>query len=654
MLAALRNRLQLLLERFLVRGALFRLAFVVGLLVAVSILGGLLVVGTGRFESLPSAIWWAFLRLSDPGYLGDDEDTYIRIVSTGLTVAGYVLFMGALIAIMTQWLNTTLRTLENGLTPIAERDHIVVLGWTTRTATIVRELLLSVDRAQHFLRLRGRRLLSVVVQAEEVDAELHQDLRDHVGEAAYHAGRVVLRSGSPLRTEHLRRVAAREAAAIILPAPVRDTPGVAPDTETIKTLLSLASLRDPDEVDDPVPLPLVVAELLDGRHATTAHRAYPGPLQIVHSQAILASLMAQIMRHPGLSHVLAGLLAYGDGNEVYVRDAPTLAGQRFGDLTSAFPAALLLGVVRTEADGPRAMLNPSDDLILNEGDRIVLVAEDQASTTPPAVPASQHADHGRGTPTAPKMKRHRRVLVLGWSETVPDLLAELERYGSERFEVTVASITAIERRENHLAEHGVVHKRVAVEHLKVDYTTPGRLERLDPASFDNIVFVASDRIESYESDARTIVGHLLLRELIPPVSEGGPHVLVELAGSQNLESFVAAGSELIVPSLVLSHIMAQIALRPDLRSVFESLFGAEGPEIIFRSAKEYDLVDCDATFTDLCKAVATHNETALGVRLHDRSHHVSDEILVNPPRDRTWRLSKDDMLVVLATYRSDA
>lgn len=649
MLAALRNRLQLVLERFLVRGPLYRLAFVIGIIGGISIAGGLLVVGTGQFEGLGEATWWAFLRLTDPGYLGDDKGTYVRVVSTALTVAGYVLFLGALIAIMTQWLNAALRRLENGLTPIAERDHIVVLGWTTRTATIVRELLLSTDRAQHLLRLRGRRSLSVVVQAEEIDAALHQELRERVGEAAYRAGRLVLRSGTPLRPDHLRRVAARQAAALILPAPPRDTPSVQPDTETIKTLLSLASLRETEHAG---PLPLVVAEMLDHRLLATARRAYPGPLEVVNSQKMVASLMCQTIRHPGLSHVIAGLLAYGDDSEIYVRDAPTLVGQRFGDLAEAFPAALLLGVVRTEKDGPHSLLNPSDDLHLREGDRLVLVAEDQTATTPPASYSPKgRTDHGKGVPTAPELKRKRKVLVLGWNETVPDLLAELERYGSEHFDVTVGSMTSVARRNHHLDEHDFVPRRITLRHEELDYTIPGRLERLEPASYDNIVFVASDRIESHETDARTIVGHLLLCELVPSPNAGGPQVLVELAEAENLASFASEGSEIIVPALVLSHILAQIALRPDLRAVFEELFGAEGPEIFFRPVSRYKLAGRDVTFTDVCHAAAAHNETALGVRLQCRGdRNGEDEILVNPPRDRSWRFREGDELVVLATY----
>ncbi|MFE8033942.1 hypothetical protein [Thiohalocapsa marina] len=53
---------------------------------------------------------------------------------------GYILFMGALITILVQWLDATMTRLELGLTPVAMDAHMVVLGWTTRTPTILEEI----------------------------------------------------------------------------------------------------------------------------------------------------------------------------------------------------------------------------------------------------------------------------------------------------------------------------------------------------------------------------------------------------------------------------------------------------------------------------------------------------------------------------------
>ncbi len=646
MLARLRDRFQLLLERFLMRGPLYRLLFVVVAVIGVSVAGGLAVVGTGQFDGPLDAIWWAFLRLSDPGYLGDDRGLYVRAVSTVLTVSGYVLFLGAMIAIMTQWLNLALRRLEHGLTPVANRNHFVIMGWTTRTPALVKELLMSDERVRQFLRRRGTRALGVVVMAEQVDADRHQDLRERLGNA-YRSSSVILRSGSPLRVEHLRRAAALEASAVLLPAPDATPLGAGPDTQTIKTLLSLAAFT----TDDITRAPLVVAELLDARKSITARRAYPGPLEIIASNRVISSLICQNLRHPGLSHAFAGLLSHGDGSEIYARECPQFEGMRFGDLPDAFPTAVLLGVVRRDTDGMRSLLNPNDDLVIATGDRLVLVAEDADGTEPPASYQPQRSDRGHGVPLPPALEPLRRILVLGWNHRVPEILGELESYHQERFELVIASMVSLDVRLRHLDNHEIVCTRVRVEHRELDYTVPGQLRRLEPASFHNIVLVANDWIESEEADARTILGHLLLREIVPD-EPGGPSVLVELVDPGNLALFQRGTSEVVIPPIVLSHIMAQVALRRELRVVFEDLFGPEGTEIFFRPASEYGLAGREIGFAEIRAAVANRNETALGLRLRRRGRDGDDEVLINPPRDRRWLLREGDDLVVLATYAS--
>jgi hypothetical protein len=107
----------------------------------ISIAGGLAVLAVGqKLDSVGAAVWWAFLRLTDPGYPGDDVGAWQRFVSTLLTVSGYVVFMGTLVAILTRWLIAKMEELERGLTPITLKDHIVVLGWTRHTLPLLAEL----------------------------------------------------------------------------------------------------------------------------------------------------------------------------------------------------------------------------------------------------------------------------------------------------------------------------------------------------------------------------------------------------------------------------------------------------------------------------------------------------------------------------------
>jgi len=163
-----------------------------------------------------------------------------------VTVLGYVLFLGLLIAILTQWLNQFITKLESGVSPVAVSNHIVLLGWTHRTPTIVKQLLRSGKRAERFLKKRGARTLGVVILAENTNQDLMNELKERLG-PLWNDRQVMMRSGTPLLVEHLERVAFREAAVLILPGAdfAEQSPGVV-DAETIKTLLSVSkTLRHP-------------------------------------------------------------------------------------------------------------------------------------------------------------------------------------------------------------------------------------------------------------------------------------------------------------------------------------------------------------------------------------------------------------------------
>ena len=146
----------------------------------------------------------------------DDEGAVLRILSTIVTVLGYVLFMGSLIAIMTQWLAQTISRFERGMAPIAMRGHVVILGWTNRTPEIVRELLIARGRLRRFLEAHDQRALRIVIVADEVNADRRHELRSFLGEH-WRNRQIFMRAGSELSLGDLARFDLPHAAAIIVP-----------------------------------------------------------------------------------------------------------------------------------------------------------------------------------------------------------------------------------------------------------------------------------------------------------------------------------------------------------------------------------------------------------------------------------------------------
>lgn len=642
MISRVRHLVRYRLERALIRGPLSRLLVIGVLILLVSLVaGGLVYLATPGFKSISEAVWWAFLRLSDPGYLGDDQGALKRTVSTIVTILGYVLFMGALIAIMTQWLMQTLRNLEQGLTPIVAQDHLVILGWSNRTAAVLQELLSSEGRVRRFLQRRGARHLRVALLAEEVSPQLRVELQQRLG-SLWHRRQIVLRSGNPLRLDHLRRVDFAHAAAILLPG--REQGSAEPvdtDTQAIKILVSIDSAIDPLAEQ---PAPLVVAEIHDAREIPVARKLYKGPAEIIASGQLVGRLIAQTVRHPGLSYIYSELLQHDEDNEIYIRNAEGLAGARLSQLFGTFPRAVPIGIVRHEEGEWVPRLGLDESTALQESDGVVLVARSYEEAAPVKnndtreTPVEREAQAAGDQPS-------RRILLLGWNQRSPALIGELDSFASERFEIKVVSMTPIDQREISLDANDIRCERIRVEHVELDSTNLSHLRRVEPGSYDNVVMMASERVDSEaESDARTILSYLLFREIVP-AGAPEPKVLVELVDPQNADVFETRASEVIVSPLIVSHMLAQVALRRELRGVFDELFAARGPEIIFRPAARCGLAGSVA-FSEIQVKANGSGQIALGVRA-PRPGAPRGGVILNPPRDERLELRDDDEIIVV-------
>lgn len=654
----LRDRAIYIIERLMLRGAQWRLVVIAFAVALIALVGGLLVLAGGEhFDSPGAAVWWAFLRLTDPGYLGDDVGTWRRVVSTALTIAGYVIFLGALIAVMTQWLNAFMRSLEQGLTPIVKQGHILILGWTDRTPTIVRELILSEARVRRFLARHDTRRLDIVILAEEAGQPLVQELRDQLGRR-YDARRIVLRTGTPLRLAHLQRVDYLRASVIVLPG--SDFSGGAVDREAaemgltisdtmaIKILLSIANHAADGDVRH---LPPVVAEVLDARKVPVAENAYSGAVEVVASDLIISRLIAQNVRNSGLSHVATELLTHSRGNELFIRELPDAAGQTLGELARCFPAAIVVGLVRPEGRRFRPLLCAGGEVEFLAGDRLVLIARTYDDTEPRKPGDVAVLPDGNGARALEKVRDtpgsdERRVLILGWSHRVPALLSEFAAYERERFAIDVFSAIPAAERTRQLARYGPVADTIALTHIEGDFTVPAELTAAAPSTYDNVVLIGSSWLESREaSDARTILGYLLLRDEL--AKAGKPDILIELMDSGNLSLFREQPGEVLISPEIVSHILAQVALRPELGAVFDELFGPDGAEIRFESAADLGLTAGPVTFVDAMAAASRQGGVAIGLR---RGADRGDEhggIRLNPSRRDRHELGKDDDVIVL-------
>jgi ion channel POLLUX/CASTOR len=638
------NRLRFILERWIQGGAGHQLLVTAGIIGVIAVLAGTLAWSlSGSFGGYGDAIWWSFLRLTDPGYLGDDEGALLRVISTVVTVLGYVLFLGSLIAIMTQWLNGTIRRLESGLSPITVSGHTLILGWTNRTPNLLRELL----AAEAGLGLNPSRSRRIVIQASAVTPELRAELRETLGED-YDRWRIILRSGSAVKVEHLRRVDFEHAETIIIPGSDYSLGGFeASDARVIKTLITIAHHIDGTGRD--FTLPHVVAEILDSSRMQTVEWTYRGPLQALATDAFINRLIAQNLRHPGLSTVYTELLSHSTGNEIYSARFPQCAGEAYETLQARFDEAILIGIVRPENGRFRAILNPPPGLRVEIEDFCVAIARSPGSFEPSrAVPSSPRSQPINAYPA--RERDPRRVLILGWNHRVHELIEEIGRYHGEHSEIELIAPIPLADRGLGAANDDLRMVGPKVRHLEGDYTEEAVLGRVDFSHFDSILLLGNNWMAGGdETDAQTLLGFVLLQSLLARL-DSPPPVLVELMNPETAP-LLSRDAESIVSPVIVSHVLAHLALRPELNSVFSELFASDGPEIYFRPVAETDLTGETVTFASLIERSAMSGEVCLGVR-SDR--HGT---LLNPSRDRTWTLDGSEYLIQLgartAGYASD-
>jgi hypothetical protein len=599
------------LERWIQGGVLQQLLLVAAIIVGISILGGVVAwLGTNAFSNVFDAIWWAFLRLTDPGYLGDDEGVVLRIVSTIVTVLGYVLFMGSLIAIMTQWLARTIERFDRGLGPIVMEGHVVLIGWTNRTPEVVRELMIARGRLRRFLAKHDRRVLRIVIVAKDVNIERRRYIRAFLGRH-YRARRIFFRSGTEISRSELSRFDLPRAGAIIIPGDeFRHGDVESADVTMVKMLVALRATLDSTSVDEG---PQIVAEMFDPRKLRAARGVLGSRCAIIPGDSTIAMLLVHAIRDPRLLAVSLELLTHARGCTPYVKAFPELAGTLAAEASARFSKAVVIGVVRTSDGCSVPHLNPPADFRLDRDDKLVMVA--RASEDLVLGPETKSEVTGGGGTLRRPESRVRRVVVLGLSSKLGSMLEELGRSNDLAVEVTVVSRHPDAARLELTEGYAWDPDQVRLEYRQADYTVLGVLDDLCLERVDTIMVLSTTgMLSAADADARTIMGYELVKSVLAervPEGERVPEVVVELVDPAS-EDLLAGdvGIKVLTPR-ILGHLECHAALNADLGPVFSELFVGGGVEMVIREPDEYGCPS-GASFMEIARAAASHGEVALG------------------------------------------
>ncbi|MFI7534869.1 potassium transporter TrkA [Streptosporangium sp. NPDC049376] len=610
------RRLRYRFDNLVIRGGWAVLGLLVLVALAVSVAGATaLVVLVPDATDLPLALWSGLTRTLSPVTATPEEGPPPLPRGTPVVALTGIVIFSALVGLVKTGLDRRLAGLRKGRSPVVERGHTVVLGWSEQVFLILSELAAAGE---------GRGGTTCVAILADMDRTAMEEAIG--GRAALRNLRVVCRTGNPTDPADVAIVSPERARAVI----VLGSEDTDSDARTIKSLLALdaaevrprvqlvAGVRDPDN--------LVAARLAGGSGAL-----------IVDVDEISARVVVQSCLNPGLSVVYGDLLGSG-GSEICFRQPCDLVGENFGDALPALENGSLIGLERRG----RIMLNPSGETRIDANDRLVLIMGDGGAKqfrTSAEPDSHEIIASGEHTPTA------HRVLILGWNGRGAAIVTEFDRRMPPGSQVrVVAHDSRMASRMDALAGSLA---NVTLAHESGDITRYGTLEALGVGTYDHVLILADDRLGAHVADSRTLLTLLHVREMTR--SNGWRHSLVtEMARECDRRlAEVTEVDDLIVPTRVTGLLMIQIAEHPRRHDVFTDLFAAGGQEVSLRPAGDYVRLSVPVDYATVVAAARAYGEIAIGYR-GDRTARGDGGVVLNPPKSRKVVFEADDAVIVLS------
>ncbi|OEJ62250.1 NAD-binding lipoprotein [Streptomyces agglomeratus] len=562
--------------------------------------------------------------------IGGAVGSPLYVLASVLLALIALLFVSTLVSLITAGINQRIMELRLGHSRLLETRHTVVLGWSDQVFPVTAELVAANSNQR-------RAVVAVLAPKDKVEMEQEIDARV----PATGTTTIVCRNGCTTDPAVLTRVSPQTAKAVLVLPPGADDG----DTHVVKTLLALnAVAAEPGDA-------IVVAAVHDAHNRVAAQLAAGPRGHVLAVDDIVARLLVQTARQPGLSLVYQELLNFA-GDEFYTVDAPALTGRTFGEALLSFTTSSAVGLLR---ENGTVTLNPNPATEIAPGDRIVVIAKDDDTTVVAA--AASGIDEEAIATAGPRAATAERLLLLGWNRRAPLIVQQLATYVSAG---TTLDIVAL---GDHATMRGAQDVAVASQRLDVtlhsaDTTDPRVLARLNVPSYDSVIVIgdagrtptaATVATQVAEADDRTLVTLLHLRS-IEQASGKRISLTTEMTDDRNrLLAPAREGADFIVSGRLTSLLMAQISENPSLADVFDELFDAEGSELYLKPAADYVHPGSETTFATVVASARRRHECAVGYRLRAQAATgPAYGVRINPDKRQQVRFTAEDWVIVLA------
>ncbi|KAK6930455.1 CASTOR/POLLUX/SYM8 ion channel, conserved domain [Dillenia turbinata] len=646
-------------------------------------LGGLALFGVTD-DSLADCLWLSWTFVADSGNHANTEGFGPRLVSVSISFGGMLIF-AMMLGLVSDAISEKFDSLRKGRSEVVEQNHTLILGWSDKLGSLLNQLAIANESLGGGI---------VVVMAERDKEEMELDIAKM--EFDFKGTSVICRSGSPLILADLKKVSVSKARAVIVLA--EDGNADQSDARALRTVLSLTGVKEGLRGH-------IVVELSDLDNEVLVKLVGGDLVETVVAHDVIGRMMIQCARQPGLAQIWEDILGF-ENCEFYIKRWPELDGMEFEDVLISFPDAIPCGV-KAASYGGKIILNPDDSYVLQEGDEVLVIAEDDDTYSPATLPTVNEVSFIH-TPRPARMPQKillcgwrrdiddmivvrrghlpkdfivpnsaERILFCGWRRDMEDMIMVLDAFLAPGSELWMFNEVPEKEREKKLIDGGLDISRlvnISLVNREGNAVIRRHLESLPLESFDSILILADESVEdsAIQADSRSLATLLLIRDIqakrlpyrdamVSQVHRGSfsqgswigemqqasdkSVIISEILDprTKNLLS-MSKISDYVLSNELVSMALAMVAEDRQINDVLEELFAEEGNELHIRQADLYLRDGEELSFYEILLRARQRREIVIGYRLAD-----AERAVINPPAKterRRWSLK--DVFVVIA------
>ena len=595
----------------------------------------------GKKLSLINIIWISLTRVLDPGVIGGDTGSWpYLVVMLFITMVGVFIF-STLIGIVTTSINNSIQSLRKGRSKIFEKNHTLILGWSEKVIAIVTELVIAFNQYQSEH--------SIVILGDEDKVKMEDKIRDKVGVTGNTT--VICRSGISSEIGDLNLTNLNKAKSVIIVPP--DEPYA--DIGVIKTVLALLNYPDTKKEHN------MVSVANYSEDYTLLKRIAGDQINVILSNEVVAKIISQTCRQPGLSLVYSEILSFNgkshykditgpwyeeaSGDEIYFSNQSEIIGKRYDKAQLSYNSSSVIGIFNSEKG---VILNPHSDYLLKEGDQVIVIAQD-ADKIDYLLNDDSIIDENLIVNKKSYLEPEK-ILIINSNRLISLIITKLDKYVIDGSSIDLFNHNNEQLEKEKMNINNL--ENASINFMSGDPTVYNELEKINLMQYDHIV-VLSDFINhgAMNADARNLITLLHARDILRK-SDRKITIVSQMMDERNRAvADQARADDFIISEKLISQYMAQISENKFLFPLFNELFTNEGGEIYFNNIKDYVKTGVKTNFYTLVKAASLRNESAIGYRKSALHYDAGENygVKMNPDKDEEILIDSDDQLIIIAS-----